>query len=265
MDNINENKRAYDFLANEYDEWQDFSTNHLPKLWAEFLNRTYLQFLANKDLENESRQALDLGAGTAEVSINLSKLGWQVLAVDNSQKMLATAETKLKAQNIKSVETKLADISSMDLNRKFDLIYTSLDVFNHLDKEQLKATLKNLRPLFKDTTVLIFDLHSFEYMNTVLADNLYYEIEADSVLLWQNDFSKESLVNRSSLIKFTKAKDSELYKRQDFTINEYYHEIDKLKAYLETLGLKSQSLNNDEFIELWQGNRDFIVAYKKGE
>src|SRR5437870_7507854 len=63
------------------------------------------------------KSVLDAGCGTGRVGIELARLGIEVVGVDIDPGMLATA-----ARNAPHVEWHLDDLSTVNLNRRFDAI-----------------------------------------------------------------------------------------------------------------------------------------------
>lgn len=96
-------------------------------------------FLA--DPPSKKRAALDLGCGSGVLAEALSSEYGRVLAVDISEEMLRIARAHHALPNIEYV---LADVNSLELEERFDLI-CSANTFHHLgDPESMLARLRNL-------------------------------------------------------------------------------------------------------------------------
>ncbi len=77
-------------------------------------------------------EILELGAGAGRVTHRLRALGHPVVAVDNSEEMLARVE---------GTETVLADIETLDLGRRFPVVVLASNFINHPDESERRAFL----------------------------------------------------------------------------------------------------------------------------
>jgi len=77
-------------------------------------------------------EILELGAGAGRVTHRLLALGHTVVAVDNSEEMLAL---------IDGAETVLADIETLDLSRHFPVVVLASNFINHPDDAERRAFL----------------------------------------------------------------------------------------------------------------------------
>ena len=77
-------------------------------------------------------EILELGAGAGRVTHGLLALGHAVVAVDNSEEMLA---------RIEGAETVLADIEELELGRRFPVVVLASNFINHPDDTERRAFL----------------------------------------------------------------------------------------------------------------------------
>jgi SAM-dependent methyltransferase len=86
-------------------------------------------------------EILELGAGAGRVTQRLLALGHAVVAVDNSEEMLA---------RIEGAETVLADIETLELGRRFPVVVLASNFINHPDDAERRAFLaccaRHVRP-----------------------------------------------------------------------------------------------------------------------
>src|SRR5690606_382785 len=97
---------------------------------------------------NKNSEVLELGCGTGRVSLPLSKKLKQLTGVEISTPMFEQAKAKCKDENVSFV---LGDITSVNLNKKFDLIIAPFRVLQCLEKQEqvdgLFAVIRNhLKP-----------------------------------------------------------------------------------------------------------------------
>lgn len=117
----------------EYDGW----TDDLP-LYEAFARR------------GES-PSLELMAGTGRVALHLARAGHAVVAVDNAPAMLARLEARLDDDTRRLVRVVDADVRTLDLGERFDLVYValcSLEILHAADDRlaALRAAAKHLAP-----------------------------------------------------------------------------------------------------------------------
>ena len=291
----------YDKIAYFYDRFQDFDASNLAIDWAEFIYRIIEQFKMKQEaLENSfdinkqsnflikerTLDVLDLGCGTAKISLALSRIApaWRILGVDNSKEMLIEAANNQDMLNSESlihsnkysenlaamnffnssnIEFSMQDIRELNLDKKFDCIYTSLDVFNHLNFDELRDTFLRIKEHLKPKALLIFDLHSLTYMEEILGGNVYSEIAEDYAVIWKNNFSLQYGKNQAAISSFLEIEKG-IYRREDLLVNEYYHSVKNVLDLLANLGFNARRLKNDEFIDSWEGKRIFVEAYLEG-
>ena len=77
-------------------------------------------------------EILELGAGAGRVTHQLLALGHAVVAVDNSEEMLA---------RIDGAETVLADIETLELGRRFPVVVLASNFINHPEDAERRAFL----------------------------------------------------------------------------------------------------------------------------
>ena len=117
------------------------------------------QRMYNNDIDLISRirkgDALDVGAGTGNISLKLLKRGYKVTAIDISKKMLEIL--KKKAKKNKNLKIVSEDIDSYLLNtkKKFDLI-TFCSVLHHFPY-YLKTLENSIKLLKKGGIIYIVD------------------------------------------------------------------------------------------------------------
>jgi len=108
------------------------------------------------------KKALELGVGTARLTIQLARAGIDVWGIDNSIHMLKAAKekiTNLPQEIRKRIHLQYADVRNFNLNKKFDLIYFPSFSFDHLlSRNDQCYALAHIRKHLTSRGVYVFDL-----------------------------------------------------------------------------------------------------------
>ncbi len=117
------------------------------------------------------RSVLDAGCGTGRVGRELARRGIDVVGVDLDDEMLATARRKAPA-----VEWRTADLSAVDLGRRFDAIVMAGNVMIFLAPSTEGAVLANMGRHLEPGGVLI---SGFQLQRGRLAIERYDALASD--------------------------------------------------------------------------------------
>lgn len=245
---MNECKNLYNALANEYLEWQNKNINYSE------LTRNYIDFILksnhqdnqeNLDLQDEKSAnkglVLELGCSVGDVCFALAELGYRVIGVDFSEKMIAKANERLKLSKFKEQIKFLAlDFSDSDFvdtissikeawGAELSLVLSCLDTINHLSEMKLNKLFCNLDKVTTANTIFACDILSEAYFYEMLSQN-YTEDLNGSYIIWENFLSEEPLENEVKLIKFEKVNCTNvinaepLFSKCILTLKEYFYE-----------------------------------------
>lgn len=118
----------------------------------------------------EDGPVLDLGAGTGRVTLDLARLGHEVVALDREPAFLAALRSR--AGDL-PVETVVADASSFDLGeRRFGLVIAPMQTIQLLGARGRTGFLKSVRTHLKPgglaACALASDLEAFDGLSVVL-------------------------------------------------------------------------------------------------
>lgn len=97
---------------------------------------------------------LELGCGVGRITHELLRLGHQVVAVDESQEMLA---------HVAGAETMAARIEELDLARQFDCVLLASHLVNTADDAQRSAFLRTCARHVGDDGVVLIERHPPEW------------------------------------------------------------------------------------------------------
>ena len=100
---------------------------------------------------------LDLGCGTGNHALILSRKGFEVSGVDISDEMLEIADEKAKSSDLK-IDFFNGDIRNFNIDRKFDSAIMMFAVLGYQNSNgDLINCLKSIRNHLKKGSILVFD------------------------------------------------------------------------------------------------------------
>lgn len=144
--------------SEEEDLWGDQASDY----WEAYLSPTdseeAIKFIDALEFPNGMR-ALDLGCANGRVAIPLALKGAQVVAVDNSPKMLRALRVSadLAGAVLESVED---DIAQLSTRRKFDLILLLDSTLNMLDPERQEACIRGCAERLDNDGLLLIQCYN---------------------------------------------------------------------------------------------------------
>lgn len=135
-------------------------------------------------------KVLELGCGTGRLTIPLAKNGYNITGVDFTSSMLqkAKAKTTKAGLNIEFIE---ADMRTLSLSEKFDLIFIPFNSIHHLYKnEDLFNTFKVVKHHLKDGGLFLLDCFN---------PNIQYIVEGEKETINTAEYTTDD--GREILIK----------------------------------------------------------------
>lgn len=150
--------------------------------------------------KKQKGEVLELGCGTGRISIPLVEQGIKITAVDYSNNMIS--RIRQKAKNIKNrnnLKIIRADLRSVNLNKKFNLIIMPFRVFQCLlTVDEQKMALKNIKRHLAKNGLLIFDIY---YPNFKILSNIPTKEEIDAQFTFgQKKFIKTHINKKIDLL-----------------------------------------------------------------
>jgi SAM-dependent methyltransferase len=138
----------------------------------------------------KDEKVLELGCGTGRLTIPLAKNGYNITGVDFTSSMLqkAKAKTTRAGLNIEFIE---ADMRTLSLSEKFDLIFIPFNSIHHLYKnEDLFNTFKVVKHHLKDGGLFLLDCFN---------PNIQYIVEGEKETINTAEYTTDD--GREILIK----------------------------------------------------------------
>lgn len=216
--------QIYDQLMREevdYDKWS-----------------TYIQNILQKD-QSKMSTILDLGCGTGNITIPLSKMGYEMTGVDLSEDMLSIADTKAfdQKQNIKWIH---GDMTEFKVKKSYDGIISCCDCINYiLETKDLLKVFQNVYMSLKEGGVFTFDIHAPYRIKEIYRDETFTYTSDELCYIWENSFDEDSCVIEYYLNIFIKNhKDSNYTRSEEFHYQRAY-EMEEIKELLIQSGFKT--------------------------
>jgi 2-polyprenyl-3-methyl-5-hydroxy-6-metoxy-1,4-benzoquinol methylase len=120
-------------------------------------NLTDLPFYKRWLPTNKSARILELCCGTGRLTIPIAKEGYAITGVDNMSSMLEKAQLKALEEGLE-IEFIEADIRTLDLKEKYDLIFIPFNSIHHLYKnEDLFKAFSAVKSHLKEGGLFILD------------------------------------------------------------------------------------------------------------
>lgn len=250
---------VYVQLASLYDRLM----SHAPyEKWHSFTKRIL------KESAKPIEKIIDLGCGTGEITLRLAKEGYEMYGIDFSSQMLTQASHKAFEQGV-NVHWLKQDIRNLSGLKNFDLAFSYCDVINYItSKEDLKKTFLNINNLLRPEGLFIFDVHSMNYVEDVLKNNTFAEVDEDFSYIWFSDQGKEKgEIHHYLTFYVLEEEHGERYKRFDEYHYQKTYPIQVYEKLLLETGFEQPILYADFSVEteksLENADRIFFLTQKK--
>lgn len=174
---------------------------------------------------------IDLACGTGNISIALSKLGYEMIGVDLSYDMLNVAYDKTKEQGLDIIYLN-KDMRNLNIDRKAKAVISICDSINYLlNEDDILKTFKSVKKALNENEgIFIFDLNTIYYYQEVLGDNIMAENKDNASIIWENTYYREDNINEIFLTMFVLDSDNTYSKFEEEHIRRAYsiEDIEKL-------------------------------------
>lgn len=218
---------SYNSFASVYDELT---------LNVDYKNRAeYVQSILNRYGITDGL-LLDLACGTGSMAVELSKMGYEVIATDASPDMLMEAQNKAY-DNEQSIMFLCQRMEETDLYGTVRSVVCSLDSINHLpDYDIMAKTFDVLKNFVDDGGIMVFDVNTLYKHQNVLGNNTFVYDEKNVFCVWQNHLLQDERTVNINLDFF--CKNGELYERFNENFNETAFTDEEITSAVETAGFR---------------------------
>lgn len=225
---MGKNNGQFTVLAEYYDRLN--GADH--KGYADFVKRVFELYGTGKE-----NILLDLGCGTGAMTLELAKLGYDMIGADISPDMLSQASERAYDAE-ESILFLLQDMRSFELYGTVQGIVCANDGINYLtEKEDVLKCFSLIRNYLEPDSVFIFDVNSEYRFNEVFAKRDFFIDDGDVCMGWKSQMHKKSGICEFFLSVFTENEDGS-YQRLNEIQREKLWTDDELDQMLTQSGLE---------------------------
>ena len=163
------------------------------KIWGKRDYDADVKFLADFFRKYHCRSVIDIGCGTGNHALRVSKMDYQVTGVDVSSTMLEIAKAKDKEAKIKFIQGDMKKLEKVvPKGQRFDAAICLGQVFSHLmTNKDVQALLNRLHKILKQNGLFVFSARNAkiineEYLNKLRLDHMINEGKLQLLILTYN-------------------------------------------------------------------------------
>lgn len=222
---------SYSVFAKYYDEL----TNNIS-----YPDRArYFDQIIKKYHPEEGRILLDLACGTGSLSLEMDKLGYDVIGIDGSPAMLSEAFQKRSETGQDSILFLCQPMDELDLYGTIDAAICSLDSLNHITEPETLQTVFDKVSLFMNPKGLfVFDVNTVYKHSQVLGNNIFVYDCKNVYCVWQNRYTEQSKIVNIDLDFFEYDEENDAYYRSSESFSEKAYTEEELQKMLKHSGLE---------------------------
>ncbi len=179
--------RVYDLFMSDtpYDEW------------CSYLHGLLVKYGVADGL------VLDLGCGTGAMTERLSRLGYDMIGVDNSIDMLEIARENHEEHRLSEASDilyLLQDMRAFELYGTVRAVVSICDSMNYItEEEDLLQVFRLVNNYLDPGGVFIFDMNTEYKYRELLADHVFAENREEGSFIWENWYEEETQINEYDL------------------------------------------------------------------
>jgi ubiquinone/menaquinone biosynthesis C-methylase UbiE len=163
------------------------------KIWGKYDYDTDVKFLNTLFKEHRCRSIIDVGCGTGNHTLRLSKLGYEVMGVDISPTMLKIAKEKGKEAKAKFIQGDMKKLENIvPKSERFDAAICLGQAFSNLiTNSDIHAFLCGLHKILKKNGLFIFNARNAkkineEHLNKIRLEHILVEEKLQFLVLAYN-------------------------------------------------------------------------------
>lgn len=192
---------SYTKFARLYDSLMNADVDY--EKWADYIENLFDKYEKNPNL------VCDLACGTGNMTLPLSKRGYDMIGVDRSFDMLSIAREKAQELGLDAMFLE-QDLKNLDLYGSCDAFLCMIDGFNYiLNPHSLYKIAKRIKTCFLEPDgIFIFDLSSTYKLGNYIGNNTFVHDGEDVFYAWENKFYENTKMCEMYLNFFVKSSKS---------------------------------------------------------
>ncbi len=247
---------AYTGFAEVYDLFMD---NVPYEEWNRYLTGLLKEYGISDGL------VLELGCGTGRMTRLLSKSGYDMIGVDNSEEMLQIARDAGKESE--GILYLLQDMREFELYGTVRAVVSVCDSINYiLEEEELLEVFRLVNNYLDPGGIFIFDMNTIYKYKELLGETTICENREEGSFIWDNYYDEEEQINQYDLTLFIKT-EKELYRKYEETHFQRAYEAEQVQRLLEEAGMEfiaSYDAFTHDAIKK-DSERIYMIAREKGK
>lgn len=218
---------AYSGFANMYDMFMD---NVPYEEWGEYVISLLKEYNIDDGLVAE------LGCGTGSLTEILSRNGYDMIGIDNSEEMLNIALEK-KEKSGQDILYLNQDMREFELYGTVHAIVSICDSMNYiLEEKDLLEVFKLVNNYLDIGGMFIFDLNTI-YKYESIGDEVIAENRDEGSFIWENSFYEDENINEYDLTLFIRDNDGKYDKYVENHLQRAYT-LENVKRLITESGLE---------------------------
>ncbi len=174
------------------------------------------------------KKILDIGCGTGTPTRHLVERGYEVIGIDESEKMLKIAREKLK--NSKKVKFLKMNMRNINLDEQFDAAFSFFDTMNYiLDEKDMIRCMSGVYRVLKNSGIFIFDMNTYYSLKEIWNNSTTVKEVENIFSIWKNKWDEDKKISTLNLILQVKENDKKLILEETHRERAYFPwEIEKI-------------------------------------
>ena len=229
---------AYSALARFYDELnRDVPYRRIAAFYKKLFTRAKIR----------PNLILDLACGTGNMTLELARMGYEVIGVDQSPEMLSVAAAKATPEGCAAPVYLCQRAQSLDLYGTVDAAVSCLDGMGYiLRPQELLRAFTRLRLFLNPGGAFIFDVNSARRLRSL--GKATYTRECDGAFcVYSGEFSEKTRIMTYTLDLFEES--GGLYRRYTERHRERAYEVGELRELLSAAGFSGVEVFGDMRLE----------------
>lgn len=198
----------YTTFAELYDELMDSEMYHR---WVQYFKQRVCL---------DGGPVLDLGCGSAALTLLLKQAGYQMEGLDLSEEMLSLASEKMIG-NESFIPLYQGDMTDLRALGKYNAVVSTLDSLCYLaDESELQLVFEQVYDHLISSGHFLFDVHSLYQVDEVFPDYMYNYQDENEAFLWHSYPTDVEHAVEHELTFFVREQETGSYQR----LSEYHYE-----------------------------------------